>query len=697
MLAWLALVVAASPPRAPEALPHKMDIRVAGPLAMVDVWRTVEAASRTVENKQHGTFFDLALPAGAALLDFEIVDGAERSRLTAQPEVQVRAGLAAALKMRHLPLPTTTMDESAAYRVHVTPMMDGEKAVLHYRYSALASCAADGLALAIPESLDADPVAADVTVAFQRSADGPPSGVTIAGQPAETVRGRPGALHATASTRAWELRWSYHDHARSAAEVRLFAAAAKVPGIDISKGHARKAAGRELAVLACRSSTAGTREGAERLLLLVDRSRSVGQGGLSVERALAVALVEALPPSVPFSAVTFASDTTAIFRTFRMPTREAVALLSEALDPNRLQNGTDVVAALAAARGALAAETGVRQKPTWLVLLTDGALPSSQTSEAMRKALGAVRANALVLLVRQRGDEAVPTTSLAEFARFAAHYGGVVRVIDSGSAEDIAHAVVESMAKGGDLLDVHVEDATLTHALSAGQGASTILASTAALQHGRVTLRARGLDRAVYAETAPVSVAREWLDVLTLDRTKKPVAWSGASAGVAVAVLPPPAASSRASDGVVRGRMDPGVLRNALSLAFMPRARACYLSRRAAKAGDAFLRGRMKLELNLERGELQDAVVRSSTLAKPDIEACVRSAAWSVDYPRPEHRDAPTIANLNLVFQPHTPEEAVPDASVSSAVAREIDLILGPVTFKDDFTDLIEPNNSAPP
>jgi hypothetical protein len=156
---------------------------------------------------------------------------------------------------------------------------------------------------------------------------------------------------------------------------------------------------------------------------------------------------------------------------------------------------------------------------------------------------------------------------------------------------------------------------------------------------------------------------------------------------MAIAVLPAPAATSKPSDGAVHGRMDPTVLRNALALAFMPRARACYLSRKVAKAGDAYLRGRMKLELSIERGELHDAVVRSSTLGHPDIENCVRNAAWAVEYPRPEHRDAPTTANLNLVFQPRTAQESPPDAS---PLDREIELILGPLTFTADFTDLIE-------
>jgi hypothetical protein len=160
---------------------------------------------------------------------------------------------------------------------------------------------------------------------------------------------------------------------------------------------------------------------------------------------------------------------------------------------------------------------------------------------------------------------------------------------------------------------------------------------------------------------------------------------------MALAILPAAPAAKSAADTTVRGRLDPLVLRNALSLAFMPRARACYLTRRAAKAGDAYLRGRMKLELTLERGELHDAVVRGSTLDNHSIEGCVRDAAWAVEYPRPEHRDAPTTANLNLVFQPRTPEERKeerkPDAS---PLDRDIELILGPLTIPSDFSDLLK-------
>jgi hypothetical protein len=630
-------------------------------------------------------------------VDWEIVDGAAETRLMAQSPVQVSAGLAAALKMRRFSLPLAAMDESAGYRIHLTPLIDGEKAILHYRYAALASCASDGLVLSMPESLDVNPIEADVTVVFEHSPDGMTIGeASLAGRPAEMTKS--GLVRGTSPPRAWELRWNYGSRSRPL-DVQLFAAAAKVPGIDSSKGRPRKVVGRELAVLACRSGATPVQESSQRLLFLVDRSRSMGPGGVSAERALAAALVEALPPSVPFSAVAFGAEATPVFRAFRMPTREAVETFSNAIDPNRLENGTDVAAALQRARALMEADASDEAKRTWIVLLTDGALPPAQTAEAMHKALGrAAFTKVLVLLIRQAGDEDAPPPSISEYTRFAANYGGLVRVIASGSVADAARAVVDAMASGGDLLDVHAGSIKLADVLSPGPGASRTFTSTAGLDRGRVTLRARGLDREIRVDAIPVPVAREWLDALAAVRTDKPLAWSGASAGMAVAVLPPPLVAQKSGDGIVRGRMDPVVLRNALSLAFLPRARACYLSRRVAKAGDATLRGRIKLELTLERGELHEAVLRSSTLGKPDIEDCVRAAAWAVEYPRPEHRDALTTANLNLVFQPHTPEETPPDASAdASAIAREIDLILGPVTFKDDFMDLVEPQKSAAP
>jgi hypothetical protein len=696
MHAWLPLALLFVTSPTPEPPLHKVVVRVAGPLAMVEVWRTVEATTRTVRDKQQGTFLDLGLPEGAALVDWEVKDRAGSTRLAPVTELQASAGLAAALKLRRLSLPAA-MDEGTDYRIHITPLADGEKAVLHYRYAAVVGCKAGQLVLRMPENQEENPVPAEVTVTLAPSPDGLVlAEASLVARPADIRRGaRPLVMQGTAPSRAaWEIAWRY---ARAPGNFagQVLAAAAQVPRIEVSKGRLRTVQQYEMAGLVCRDDGPAKPAAPAQVLLLVDRSRSVGPGGVSAERALARGLIEALPPSVPFNAIPFGVAATPTFALSRMPTREALEAFASAADPNRLENGTDVTQALLRARAMVDAGSDEGAGATWVVVLTDGALPASQTAEGMHKALAGARERnlkVLVLLVRQQGDDEVPPGALAEYVRFARKFGGLVRVISQGNVGDTASGLLAAMARGGDWLDVRLESGKLAEVLSPGQGVRLVFNDAARLpKDRRVRVRARGLDAELRAETMPVQVKREWLDPLLEAASGKRHAWAGANTSMAIAILPPPVRGSPPSDGVVHGRMDPTVLRNALSLAFMPRARACYLNRKVAKAGDAYLRGRMKLELSIERGELHDAVVRSSTLGHPDIENCVRGAAWAVEYPRPEHRDAPTTANLNLVFQPRTAQESPPDASPRDReIDREIELILGPLTITADFTDLIE-------
>jgi len=695
MHVWLplSLLFVTTPTAEPPV--HKISVHIAGPLAMVEVWRTVEGNTRTIGAaavQQQGTVLDLALPTGAALLDWEVSDHAGKTRLAPQTEVQANAALAAALKMRRLSMPTPT-DEGTDYRVHITPIADGEKAVLHFRYTAMVACQAGHLVLRMPENQEGTPVPAEVTVTMAPSPDGLAlAEATLAGRPVDIPRGvRPLVVRGTAPARAaWEFRWRYARGTGGFAGQAL-AAAAKVARIDTSRGRPRAVEQYALAGLLCRDDGPAKSQPPARVILLVDRSRSAGPGGVSAERSLARGLVEALPPSVPFGAILFGIAATPVFALPRMPTREALETFTNAADPNRLENGTDVSLALARARAMVEGTGDDREGDTWVVLLTDGALPANQDAERMQKALAGTRGQklkVLVLLVRQQGDEDVPAASLAEYVRFARKFGGIVRPISQGNVGEAASAILESMSKGGDWLDVRLESARLAEVVSPGLGASLAFFDPARLPaERRVRLTARGFDGDLHVETTPALLKREWVEPLLDAASGKRRAWAGANAAMAIAILPPPIQTSRATPSVVRGRMDPTVLRNSLALAFLPRARACYLNRKAAKAGDAYLRGRLKLELTIERGELHDAVVRNSTLGNSEVEDCVRNAAWAVEYPRPEHRDAPTTANLNLVFQPRTSLEGVPDAS---PVDREIELILGPLTVSADFTDLLE-------
>jgi hypothetical protein len=686
---FLILLAVAGPPK-PAAPVHKIDVRIAGPLAMVEVWRTVEATPRTVETRQVESTLDLNLPTGAVLVDWEVLEHAEHARLTPQTEGQVSAGLAAVLKMRQLSPSTAPADEGTDYRIHVTPLVEGPTPIVHYRYSVPVACSDGKLQLHMPESLEENPIPAEVTLTLEPHPDGfPLVQASLAGKPAElrSGKGRVVVRGLSPARTAWDISWTY-------ATSGAFPGPVLVAAAPVKKVSGKQDAHVATVALACSgppstktSDATGGVPGS--VMLLVDRSRSVGQGGLSEERLMARALIEALPPSVPFNAILFGDTAAPLFPLPRMPTREALEAFSAAADPNRLEKTTDLVAALSRAHA-----MGATDASSWTVLVTDGALPAGQTSERMLKALsGKTEAHAkiVVLLVRQRGDDGVPGAVLSEYAKLVAKFGGLIRDVPSGSADETARAVIAAMRAGGDWFDLHVGDAKLADVLAAGQSTTSAFVRPGRIQH-KVRFAGRGIAgghiSTIHADVGVATVKDEWLGVLTnqVSKDNQRRAFAGATSRVAVAVLPAIPAP-RTTDEIVHGRLDETVLRNALSLAFMPRARACYVSRRVATANDAYLRGRIRLELTIERGELHDAVVRKSTLKNPDIETCVRNAAWAVEFPRPEHRDALTVANLNLVFRPHTPEERRPDAS---PLDREIELILGPLTFTADFSDLLD-------
>ena len=141
-----------------------------------------------------------------------------------------------------------------------------------------------------------------------------------------------------------------------------------------------------------------------------------------------------------------------------------------------------------------------------------------------------------------------------------------------------------------------------------------------------------------------------------------------------LALVEPIVRPATASEAVVKGSMDRIVMRNVLSLAYMPRARACYLTRSGATAALRDLNGRVRLAIDVVRGEVERAAIESSTLNNADVEACLREGAFAVDVPRVMRNDAPVTAILNLVFRPQTPEKkrehelgAVGDRSISSS------------------------------
>ena len=650
-----------SGPSDPVAPAHRISMRVVGPVALVEEEREVLiGAKQTVASD---TVVDLDLPEGAALLDWSTRVGNRTIKLAAAASAKAHTDYVAVLSSHRLAGAKVPSDEDTRFRVHLAPLVGKTSVLLRYRYTAPMACSDGRFVLRLPANLEENPSAAQVTVRFDmpkglKLKTASVAGISVAIQP----NGRAPVIHASAQA-AWEVIFALREPAAAwPGQVTAARAAGKSRALDL------------LAVGVCRPLRPPTNQPPGETMLLIDRSRSVGSGGMSSQRALARALLEALPPAQRFNAILFGRTVTQVFALSRTATREALDGFAAAADPNQLENGTDLVAALARAGDWLKGEEGTSHL---LVIISDGALPDSQTEAKLVGVLSpfaSAKLRLLILLVRPAADDGVSPEAVARFNKLAGRFGGVVRVLPAEDLRTVARSSLSALAQGGDLFNVRLAGhQKLAAGLAPGSGVMKTL-SVPSGQRIRVEGEYGGAE--VRASTSAAGITAEWLQPLG-DRSPT-TAWAGSSSEIAVLIESIMPHSKPTGEAMARGQMDPVVLRNALALAYLPRARACYLSRRVANGVDLNLQGRVRLELHLDRGELEEAVVRQSSLNRPEIERCVREAAYAIDYPRPMFRDAPTVAALNLVFRPRTPEEIRPDASPFD---REIDLILGPVTF----------------
>src|SRR5262249_14197659 len=108
----------------------------------------------------------------------------------------------------------------------------------------------------------------------------------------------------------------------------------------------------------------------------------------------------------------------------------------------------------------------------------------------------------------------------------------------------------------------------------------------------------------------------------------------------------------------------------------------CYLARTGATAASRDLTGRVRLAIDVVRGEVERAVIESSTLNRADVEKCLREGAFEIEVPRVVRNDAPITAILNLVFRPQTPEKK--DSDDLGAIGDQIDLIIEAAQKRDE-------------
>jgi hypothetical protein len=171
----------------------------------------------------------------------------------------------------------------------------------------------------------------------------------------------------------------------------------------------------------------------ERVVLVIDRSRSQGTGGVAAARALAETLLAAASPGATTDAVVFDRQARAVLGKL---TRDRAALrtgLSRQLSGPAPGSGTDLGAALAEASGLLRragaapAAAIARAAPTSLiVIVTDGMLPLQLDGEAARSRLGtlALSEARVVSVVLVPDGAPVPDLGRGPLAELARATGG---------------------------------------------------------------------------------------------------------------------------------------------------------------------------------------------------------------------------------------------------------------------------------
>jgi hypothetical protein len=647
---WL---FAAAPADAP-APTQQITVDIRGPVALVEVTRPL-----TADNVRGGErLLDVALPEHAALVDLQVREGQGTARRfrALEPAVSKTATetYLERLRARGFPPVAEPTDDATNLRLRVAG--DPHAGVeVRYRFSLLVDLTNGRHRIRLPGSTERLPVPADVRVSAPRAVD-----LQIAGAPA-----RNGASTRVPARGAWEISWT-----RPAPR-----SVERHPTISSERAIADAGEGLMFTATAIDAHPGRDDGPPTNILFVIDRSRSVGPAGAAAERDLAHKLLDLLPPSTRFDALFFDQARKRLFPLSRPATREALAAIDAELLPDRLNNGTDLVAALREAGALLRAEATASSQRVLLAIVTDGALPAGVDPASLDDALGATPGSSLrlgVWIVRPVDDENAPVESLRVLRGLVALRGGIVRELRANQLADELPLALAALAAGGDVANI-----------TAQAGASSTVVTESLAPVGRWQGFAVG-PAAVRNEVLTANVGATKLRAVPRTARVDP-AWLRPHVGgtqsarllatdTLVALVEPVPHPAPATEPVVRGSLDRVVVRNTLALAYLPRARACYLSRSGATPAERDLAGRVRLDIDLSRGEVVRVVVASSTLASPSVEACLRQGALALDVPRALRSDFPVTARLNLVFRPRTPEKAT--TADERALGEQIDLVI---------------------
>ncbi len=231
----------------------------------------------------------------------------------------------------------------------------------------------------------------------------------------------------------------------------------------------------------------------ERVVLLVDVSRSLGAEGLSAARRLADGLLGSLPAQTEVELVLFDRQAKRAFGKFQKNNGQTRKQVARALRPGNLQNGSDLGAALALASRMMAAEP-LADKPgaglergaraaTLMTIISDGMTPLSLTGRGAVDRLGEDIVQEIeVLSILLVPDSApVPDTTRGAMAELAYETPGRAIAVRFGEADTRARSLSAEINRPAPLTNlelkasgVTIENIEMPSRLEPGQGFTAV-------------------------------------------------------------------------------------------------------------------------------------------------------------------------------------------------------------------------------
>lgn len=266
------------------------------------------------------------------------------------------------------------------------------------------------------------------------------------------------------------------------------------------------------------------------VVLLVDVSASIGRSGLRAAAAIADGILAGLPPSTRVAVVPFNRAATSLRPSFRPNDHTIRGAVADALKPDRLANGSDLLAALAETDRLLASREARRvvddarvggEATAAVIAISDGSTPIQLTGERAYAAVSEyVRGEAVFFAVTvARDGRSFPQPLAGALGQLISRTGGAAFGVPASAAATRAPAIVKQLGIANQLLGLRArigEDAAseidLPDQLGPGSGFMTItpwagpvpkaMTLTAARRGGMVTYPIRRLRDPALESTA---------------------------------------------------------------------------------------------------------------------------------------------------------------------------------------------------